>query len=116
MHGRTIYRLAAPGWLKLPLPPTARRVRGLFGQFEMGGDDLAIKQSGVTFVILHLDEAGRSTSLFQKTLNPWSNPADRGEQKFDLLLPGLRGGSLRLETHAGQSWAEGCYWGDVRWE
>ena len=115
LHGRSIYKLAAPGWAKLPLPQQATKVRGFFGQFEQGGDDEA-RLNGVTFAVTHLDDAGRATSLFQRKLNPWKVPEDRGEQKFEVSLSGLHGGSIRIETHAGRTWSEGCYWGDLRWE
>lgn len=115
LHGKSIFFLGAPGRARLPLPSQARRLRGTFGQMEIAAS-ADLKQTGVVLALSHIDEKGTRVSLFQKSLNPWTNPADRGEHQFDVTLPGLSGGWLQLESNTDSQWSDGSYWRDVRWE
>jgi hypothetical protein len=117
LDGRPILNAHAPSELVFAPPPGSRRLHAVAGlpdgAFAPGG---AAVTDGITIEVIAETPAGARTRLFQRTLDPAREPADRGPQSVDVDLPPLFTGRLRLRLGNGpkhnptNDWA---YWAGV---
>jgi hypothetical protein len=117
LDGRPILNAHAPSELVFAPPPGSRRLHAVAGlpdaAFAPGG--VAVTD-GITIEVIAETPAGARTRLFQRTLDPAREPADRGPQSVDVDLPPLFTGRLHLRLGNGpkhnptNDWA---YWAGV---
>jgi hypothetical protein len=94
--GREVLRVHAPSEVVFNVPPRPgpRRVSGKFGILP----DAYENTDGVQFAVEYTPRGGTPAVLFDKFLDPHSNPQDRGAQDFATSLPPGGEGTLVLKT------------------
>jgi hypothetical protein len=102
-------------WIKPPADTT--RITWTYGLLPGAYDNPASKTDGVEFIITGELPDGSERRIHRRVLDPWANPADRGEQTETIavrLLPGevLRFTSGPFETPE-RDWA---YFAEIRVE
>lgn len=104
----------APSTLVRTVPAAARHAAVQFGFIAGAYAEGADRTDGATFS-LKLIEGARVTVLAERTLEPATNPADRGLQRFECALPPRRGPArLHLVVHArGSTTKDWTCWGEL---
>lgn len=99
------------------VPRGCRQVQSDFGivpaAYEQGQTD------GVLFTIEYIGEDGIGRVLFERNLDPKTNPRDRGRQHLTVELPEAGKGKIRFKTGnlPGKNTAwDWLYWTGVKFE
>ncbi len=116
--GSLVFTVHAPSILSYAVPAGATRLRGGMGirpgAYARGKPD---PTDGAEFIIAWITPTGQRHELMRRLLRPVEEPADRGVQDFDLLLPAdHRGGTLELEINSGRdgrNTSDWTYWSDL---
>lgn len=116
VRGRSAMLAHAPGLLVLDRNPQRSTLRCEFGLT----DDAFTREKatdGVTFVIDHQDDGGKTVRLLERRLDPSRVPSDRGLQQVELQLPEGQRGLLFLRTLPGPNNAfDWSVWRNVKIE
>lgn len=96
-HAQPVMMVHAPARLTYPAPPTGGRLNGRFGLLDESWSGNG-RSEGAVFEVLHINAAGQTRPLWQHTLRPFDNPADRGAHDFSVELPAETGAQLVLVT------------------
>ncbi len=112
--GKEVLFVHAPSVLEFLVVPPTHHLKGNFGFIARAYQD-GNATRGSEFIIEWMDDAGKTSRLFYRLLQPVTVSADRGEQSFELTLP-PGSGRLIMRTTPGPSnnnafgWT---YWTDV---
>ncbi len=100
--GRQVWRLHAPSYAELALPPTARGFRLWYGlaklAYSKGG-----QTDGATFKIILVDDDGSQHVLLDVLLDPRIRQQDQGLHQAEFDFPSQNRARLVLETGINQS-------------
>lgn len=108
--GRQVYFAHAPSVLAYAVSARAERLRGFFAlRPEAYAASNTAPTDGAEFIVDWVEPTGVRKNLFRRLLNPREVPADRGEQPFEVRLPG-RAGRLELIVSPGPTGNAACDW------
>jgi 4-amino-4-deoxy-L-arabinose transferase-like glycosyltransferase len=114
--GRRMYFAHAPSSFTYPIRAESRSLRGFFairpGAYAPSNPG---PTDGAEFVVDWIEAAGSRRTLFRRLLNPREVEADRGEQAFEVALPG-RAGRIELLISpgpAGNAASDWTYWSEL---
>lgn len=116
LAGHPIISANAPSELHFHAPAGATRIEATVGLVE-GSYTGTSGTDGIDVVIFELLPAGGRRILYQRYLNPMSNPADRGLQRIELNAIGPVSGALVFGLYPGPAdnlsfdWG---YWGSIK--
>jgi hypothetical protein len=96
--GARRFDVHAPGAIRYAIPAGASVIQGNFGIHPGAyGPENAAPTDGIRFQIRLLSGSGEGAVLFDRVLMPSIRPDDRGDQAFEVTLPGLTGTPARIE-------------------
>lgn len=112
--GHSVFAAGAPSVLKFNVAPGQRSVRGSFGllaeAYEKGASD------GVTFQAHYLRGHEQFRKVFERTIDPRANPAERGVLPFEFAFEAEIGGEIALSVRPGpnqDATDDSAFWTDL---